>query len=96
MDVIVPVPTAFNQSRVARARRVQAGEDWGALFASPEDAIVKKMDFYRQGGSDKHLRDIASVLQTSGDQLDTDYIERWAAELDLADVWRRIVERLSR
>ncbi len=44
--------------------------------------------FYRAGGSDKHRRDIASVLRTSGDEVDTAYIDRWAATLGVAEVWR--------
>ena len=94
VDVIVPAPSDFNRSRFARVRRVRAGADWDASFASPEDAILKKMEFYREGGSDKHLRDITSVLRTSGGDIDTSYIERWTGELGLTDIWRAIIARL--
>lgn len=94
VDVIVPAPSEFNRERFSRARRVRAGEDWDATFSSPEDVILKKMEFYREGGSDKHLRDIASVLRTSGDQIDHAYIDRWAGTLGLTDVWRAILARL--
>jgi hypothetical protein len=94
VDVIVPPPSEFNRARFARARRVKAGEDWDASFSSPEDAILKKMEFFREGGSDKHLRDIASVLRTSGDEVDTAYIEGWAVTLGLTDVWHAILDRL--
>lgn len=94
VDVIVPPPTAFNRSRFARARRVQAGEGWDASFSSPEDAIVKKMEFYRNGGSDKHLRDIAGVLKTSGREIDLAYIEQWADTLGLTEIWRTILDRV--
>jgi hypothetical protein len=79
---------------IERVLRVRAGEDWDAAFASPEDAILKKMEFYQHGGSDKHLRDIASVLRTSGDTVDTAYIDQWARTLGLTDVWRAILDRL--
>jgi hypothetical protein len=95
IDVIVPSPSSFNQSRFARVKRVRAGEDWDAWFASPEDAILKKMEFHRAGGSDKHLRDIAGVLRTSGDEIDRDYVERWAETLGVIDIWRRILDRLD-
>ena len=94
VDVIVPEPSEFNRSRFVRARRVRAGEDWDASFSSPEDAILKKMEFHRGGGSDKHLRDIASVLRTSGDEIDTAYIDRWAATLSVTEVWSAILDRL--
>ncbi|RPJ03448.1 MAG: hypothetical protein EHM31_00745 [Candidatus Aminicenantes bacterium] len=37
---------------------------------TPEDVILKKMVFYRDGGSDKHLRDIAGILKISSDAID--------------------------
>jgi hypothetical protein len=94
VDVIVPAPTEFNRSRFARARRVRAGEDWDASFSSPEDAILKKMEFYRDGGSDKHLRDIAGVLKTSGGEIDMTYVDLWAAKLGLAEIWQTILDRV--
>ena len=94
MDVIVPPPSEFNSARFARARRVQAGEGWDAFFSSPEDAILKKMEFFRDGGSDKHLRDITGVLKTSGSEIDTAYIDRWAAAMGLTEIWRAILDRM--
>jgi hypothetical protein len=96
VDVIVPAPTEFNRMRFERVRRVRAGEDWDAAFSSPEDAILMKMEFYLAGGSEKHLRDIASVVRTSGDAIDRAHIERWADRLGLADVWHAILERLRK
>jgi hypothetical protein len=75
---------------------VNAGGDWEAIFSSPEDAILRKMEFYREGGSDKHLRDIAGVLKANAVGIDTAYIERWAATLGVTDVWRTILARLDR
>ena len=67
--------------------------DLSAAFASPEDVIVKKMEYYRDGGSEKHLRDIAGILKVSGDELDLGYIERWAKAKDLSDVWVAVLSR---
>lgn len=94
VDVIVPSPTEFNRARFARARRVQAGDGWDACFSSPEDAIVKKMECYRGGGSDKHLRDITGVLKTSGSEIDRAYIDQWATTLGLTEIWQAILDRM--
>ena len=56
VDVIVPELNPFNESRFIRAKRLRAGDDLEVSFASPEDAIIKKMEYYREGGSEKHLR----------------------------------------
>jgi len=96
VDVIVPEASLFNQARFARARRVHAGEDFEAYLASPEDAIIKKMQYYREGGSEKHLRDIAGVLKTSSEQIDIPYIAQWAQQMGLTDIWIAIQERTAR
>ncbi len=95
IDVILPLANEFNESRFKRARRVQAGVDWDASFASPEDAIIKKLEYYHEGGSEKHLRDIAGVLKTSGPQIDLSYIEHWAATLGLAEIWLSVLKKVS-
>ncbi len=59
-----------------------------AIFAPPEYVILAKLEFYREGGSDKHLRDIRSMLAVSGDEIDRALIERAVGELGLAVQWR--------
>lgn len=94
-DIIIPSRTDFNKSRFARVRRLRALPDTDVLFSSPEDAIVMKMQYYKDGQSEKHLRDIAGVMQVNRDTIDRAYIEGWARELDLTEVWQAILARLT-
>jgi len=91
VDVIVPADTMFNRSRFARVQRVHPEAGFEAYFTSAEDVIVKKMEFFREGGSVKHLRDIAGILKISGDALDREYIESWAENLGLETIWRTVL-----
>jgi len=48
--------------------------------------ILKKLEFFREGGSQKHLRDIASMIAVQGaETLDWHYLMRWAARLGITD-----------
>ncbi len=96
VDVLIPEDTPFNRSRFARSARVKPASDFEATFASAEDVIVKKMEYYREGGSEKHLRDITGVLTISGSRIDRAYIAGWASRLGLDDVWRAILERVEK
>jgi hypothetical protein len=90
-DIVIPSLSAFDVSRLRRRIRVKPfGSNFDAYFASPEDVILKKMEFYHEGGSEKHLRDIAGMLKIRGEQVDRSYISEWAQKLGLEDVWRRI------
>lgn len=70
-------------------------EGFESSFSSAEDVILMKMEFFRQGGSDKHLRDITGILKLRGDRLDTDYIENWADQMGLETIWRTLRSRVK-
>ena len=80
VDFIIRKETPFDDSRFERARRIRPASDFDALFASPEDVIIKKIDYYRMGCLEKHLRDITGVLNVSGHRIDYDYIETWTEQ----------------
>ncbi len=96
VDFILATDEPFNRSRFARRVRIQPDADYGAFFSSAEDLVIRKLEFHRRGGSEKHLRDIAGVLRVSGDLLDYDYIESWAHCLGLEETWHRLRERMAR
>jgi hypothetical protein len=95
VDMMVPADTAFNRSRFARVRRVRPGGDYEACFAAAEDVIIKKLEYYREGGSEKHLRDVAGVLKISDESVDRAYITGWASRLGLEDIWRAVQDRVA-
>ena len=46
-------------------------------FTNDIDIVVdlpasQKLEYYREGGAEKHLRDIAGILRISGEQIDPD------------------------
>ncbi len=95
VDMMISGDTPFEKGRFARARRIKPAPEYEAAFSSPEDIIVKKMQFYEEGGSEKHLRDVASVLTILGDGIDRHYIEQWARHFHVEQIWQTILQRLD-
>lgn len=56
-------------------------------FAPPEYVILWKLEFHREGGGDKHIRDIKGILAVSGDQLDFPILTEAISSLDLSRSW---------
>ena len=52
------------------------------------------MEYYREGGSEKHLRDIAGIMKISASEIDEHYIGEWADRLGLRAVWDAMLQRL--
>lgn len=64
------------------------------MFASPENVILKKLIFYQNGGSDKHLRACASILLVQEHKINQSYLEQWAGKLGVADELKLVSDRL--
>jgi hypothetical protein len=65
-------------------------------FAPIEYVIVYKLRFSQMGGSERHLFDIARMLEVSADTLDRGTLNQWIADLGLADVWVRTQSFVNR
>ena len=84
IDVIIPERSPFNELRLQRAIRLNLDADHSARFATPEDVILKKLQYFQEGGSEKHLRDIAGLFTIKGSQIDLKYLEQWAKVLGVS------------
>jgi hypothetical protein len=89
VDIFVPHPRPFLQSQLSRTQKqtFTFEKEISANFASPEDIILAKLEWYRLGGeiSERQWRDILGVLKTCSDTLDFDYLIKWAGELRVND-----------
>jgi len=74
-------------------RRAISYEGETIHFAPPEYVILRKLEYFREEGSDKHLKDIRAMLDTSGDQIDVGIVETWAARLSLRREWETATAR---
>lgn len=95
IDLMIARRDAWGRTQLARRLRKEVLQGTTGFVASPEDVILAKLWYYQDGGSDKHLRDIAAMLQISGTEIDRNYIEQWAAQLGLVEPWRAVVERVA-
>lgn len=78
-EIVVARGTADDEARFARFRRVSMPDGRSEPFASPEDVILKKLECFREGGSETHLRGTASMVVVQGVQsLDRGSLEAWA------------------
>lgn len=72
-----------------RRRRIAIGEVVVAV-APPEYVILRKLEYFRAGGSDKHRTDVQAMLRVLGRELDRAAIEEHAAPLGLDAEWRAL------
>ena len=67
VDVFVNKNTDYDRLRLDRRQRLPLVPGREAYFARPEDIILYKMLYFREGQSDVHVRDILGILRVAQD-----------------------------
>lgn len=95
IDFMVSRSDEWGRRQLDRRQRVLIFPELWGYTAAPEDVILGKLLYYQEGQSDKHLRDIAAMLQTSGDKIDRKDVSDWAARLGVLDIWQAVLSRVD-
>jgi hypothetical protein len=96
VDVFILKHRPFDQNQMQRriVQSVGDGPDDWAYFSTAEDIILAKLEWFRAGGetSERQWRDILGVLDLQGNRLDLEYMQTWAAMLDLQDLLHKAIQ----
>lgn len=57
-------------------------------MAPPEYVVLRKLEFYREGGSAKHQQDIRMIAEITG--VDEQTMAPWLAHMGLEQTWAEI------
>jgi hypothetical protein len=91
VDVFLP-GGPFGQQQLLRrtAERLDSKSDSRLWVLSPEDVILAKLDWFRQGGevSERQWRDVVGVMKAQP-ALDEAYLRQWAGVLGVGDLLGR-------
>jgi hypothetical protein len=55
-----------------------------------EYVIVRKLEYFRAGGSQKHVRDIRAMIQISDKRIDHEILREKISEMGLQKVWEEV------
>ena len=66
------------------------------FYCPPEYVIVRKLQFYREGESAKHIEDCAKMLWQQGDQLDMHFLATSIGRWGLSEEWALVQKARDR
>lgn len=75
-----------------KKKRVELIANEEVWVAPSEYVIIKKLTYYKEGGSQKHIDDIKGMLEVSGDQIDISLIKKWTSKMDITDNWSLVIK----
>lgn len=85
IDVMIRKKSPHAIEEFNRRQKISFWKNFEAWLATPEDIIIKKLEFYREGGSEKHLSDIRGILANS--EVNQEYLKGWVLQLGLQAEW---------
>jgi hypothetical protein len=99
IDIFVQGGRPFDQSAFSRKQLLPPATagDVAVYVHSPEDVVLQKLAWYRLGNeaSENQWKDVLGILRSQRGKLDEPYVQKWAEELNVADLWRRAQEQLA-
>lgn len=87
IDFFITKDSEFEKMAFARVQEKDI--DYMVKFISPEDLIISKLLWFREGQSTRQLEDIASVLDTQK-TIDQKYLDSWVLKLKLQAEWQAL------
>lgn len=71
-------------------KKVELIENEEVWVAPPEYVIVKKLEYFKEGSSQKHLEDIRGMLEVQDDRIDASLVKDWCNKRDLSNEWKQV------
>jgi hypothetical protein len=93
VDFIMRKDREFSRREFERRRKfVLSGVE--VSIASPEDLIVAKLEWAKEGQSERQIEDAAGILVAQREKLDLAYVEDWVQQLALGAQWQEALRRV--
>jgi hypothetical protein len=89
IDVIILKDRPFSLMEFSRRQSVML-EGRKCWFASPEDVILSKLEWAKLGESERQVNDALNIARVQKEVLDLKYINHWASELGIVDLWETV------
>jgi hypothetical protein len=93
VDLIVKKARPFSEEEFSRREKISfLGQP--CWFATAEDVILAKLEWSKQGESEKQFVDALNIAKVPGGRLDSAYLEKWARKLGVQESMERLLQEL--
>jgi len=81
-DFIIRKERAYSKTEFQRRQNTRI-KQLDVCMVSPEDAILTKLEWTKQSGSEQQFRDATGIAVVQWEYLDKEYLYKWANELQI-------------
>ncbi len=84
---------SFEEFKRRRKEKVMGLDIW---VVSPEDLILSKLEWIQGGDVSRQFQDALGVAVVQWDGLDSDYLNKWAKELQVEELLKQLLEQAGK
>lgn len=88
IDFWILKENSFDLSRLKRRVKKKVFNN-EVYFSSPEDLILSKLEWFLESESSRHTEDIESIFKISGENLDLEYLKKWARKMKTWEILQK-------
>lgn len=86
VDLIIKKQRPFSDIEFGRRQELELA-GLRLSFATAEDILISKLEWVKEGESQRQLEDAAGIIRVQGENLDMAYVKYWVRQLGLDDQW---------
>ncbi len=93
IDIFILKKRPYDQQTMPRKVKNKLASSIDVYFCSPEDILLNKLEWYKNGdcASEKQWSDILGVLRSQKKKLDSNYLNKWAKDLNLEELLTKAI-----
>ncbi len=100
---IIDIQTGWKADLIIRKKRAYSKQEFSRRtntpllgmnlwILSPEDSILSKLEWSKDRESQMQFKDALGVIMVQGNNLDFDYLKKWAKELQIEDSLKQLLK----
>lgn len=86
-DIYIDADDKLHALAFKKRKRVELGDDLSVWIAPPEYVIIRKLEYFREGGSTKHIEDIRKMLLQIIQSIDNETLQEQLRLRGLKEIW---------
>ena len=93
-DIIIRKDRPFSSEEFQRRKnfKLMKMDIWAT---SPEDAILSKLEWAKESNSEQHFNDALGVATVQWNQLDKNYLTKWAKDLKVEHSLKKLIKKVQ-
>lgn len=93
-DIYADAGDRLHQWAFKHRKHVELAKNLSLWLAPAEYLIIRKLEYFREGGSEKHLEDIRKMLPQVSKSLEGAFLENEISNRGLSSTWNLIQKRI--